>query len=119
MPNESEKHSVDELTQTLRKALIESGAIIPVTPEEVELAERHLTGGVTSRDVDAAFIKLEKSLQNLSPVSFMQLEETIAIPIKNDFAMAARNGEELDAETMAKIENTVNQIIGKSKPPQA
>ncbi len=117
MPNEIPKHSADEMTPALRKALVESGALIPTTAEEVELAEAHLTRAVTRQEVDAAFAKLEAALDDDSPVSsFMRLDESVVSPTDGGLAMAARNGTELDAETLAKIEASVARAT--HKPPQ-
>ena len=117
MPNENPKHSADEMTPALRKALVESGALIPTTPAEVELAEAHLTRHVTAQEVDAAFAQLQKALNDTSPdPAFMQLDESVIPPADSGLAMAARNGDKLDAETLAKIEESVARAT--RKPPQ-
>ncbi len=111
MPNETPMHSADEMTPALRKALVESGAIIPTTPEEVELAESHLTRGVTRQEVEAAFAKLEASLDDIKPAPpFMRLDACVMLSTE-ELALAARNGKPLDAETMAKIEDSVSRVM--------
>lgn len=117
MSNEIPKHSADEMTPALRKALVESGALIPTTAEEVKLAETHLTRNVTPQEVEAAFTKLEAALDDTAPVPlFMHLDECVVPMPESDIAMAARNGAELDAETLAKIEECVARAT--RKPPQ-
>lgn len=117
MPNEIPKHSADEMTPALRKALVESGALIPTTPEEVELAEAHLTRDVTRQETEAAFAKLEAALDETTPApQFMRLDDCVVAAKDSDFAMAARNGTELDAETLARIEESIARAT--RKPPQ-
>lgn len=117
MPNEIPKHSADEMTPALRRALVESGALIPTTPEEVELAEAHLTRDVTRHETETAFAKLEATLDDTSPASpFMRLDDCVVPATESDFAMAARNGTELDAETLARIEESIARVT--RKPPQ-
>src|SRR5262245_38167468 len=117
MANEIPKHTADEVTPALRKALVESGAIIPTSPEEVTLAENHLTRTVTPQEIAEAFSKLEAALDETSPPSpFMQLDECVVPPTGDGLAMAARNGVELDADTLAIIEDVVAHA--KRKPPQ-
>ena len=117
MPDETPKQAADELTPALRKALVELGAIIPTTPEEVELAEAHLTDGTTHEEAEASFKKLEQILDDdsLAP-AFMHLDESVASPTDCGLSMAARNGDELDAETLARIEESVARAT--RKPPQ-
>ena len=117
MPNENPKYPGDEMTPALRKALVESGAVIPTTPSEVKLAEAHLTGNVTRLQVEAAFARLEKALDDIAPApAFMRLDECVMPPADGGLAMAARNGGELDTETLAKIEESVARAT--RKPPQ-
>jgi hypothetical protein len=105
------------MTPALRKALVESGVVIPTTPTEVDLAEARLTRKVTPKEVEAAFARLEKALDELSPApAFMRLDECVIPPADRGLAMAARNGSELDAETLAKIEETV---VRATRKPQA
>jgi len=76
----------DDLPSELHKALIECGAVIPTTPEEVLLAERHHKAKTSPEQIEAAFQKLE---------------------------MAPRNGQELDETTRAKIEASVEKVLRK------
>lgn len=117
MPDEIPKQTPDELTPTLRKALVELGFILPTTPEEVGLAEAHLTDGTTPEEVEASFQKLEQMLddESLAP-SFMRLDESVVSPTNCGLSMAARNGVELDEETLARIEESVARAT--RKPPQ-
>lgn len=114
MPKEIPKKSQDEMTTALRKALVECGAIIPITPDEVELAQRHLTPTPTPNQVDAAFARLEATLNDgRITLSFMNLDDCVVPPTNGGLAMAARNGTELDAETLAKIEKSVSDATRK------
>lgn len=116
MQNET-PHPGDEMTPALRKALVESGAVIPTTPSEVKLAEKHLKRRVKPNEVEAAFARLEKALDNIAPIlEFMQLDKCVMPPAEGGLSMAARNGGELDAETLAKIEESIARAT--RKPPQ-
>jgi hypothetical protein len=118
MSNEIKKHPADEMTPALRKALVESGALIPTTPREVRLAETRGECHLTQKEISESFAQLEKALDGASSdPAFMRLDESVTAPAGNGLAMAARNGDALDAETLAKIEESVNRAT--RKPPQA
>ena|SRR5216684_745708 len=115
MPNENPKHSADEMTPALRKALVESGVVIPTTPSEVELAEAHLRRNVTPQEVEAEFARLEKALDDITAApAFMRLDECVIPPADSGLGMAARNAGGLDAETLAKIEESVARATRKA-----
>lgn len=117
MIKKQQKESTDELGPKLRKALIECGAIIPTTEEEVLLAERQHKVKVTPSQIDAAFRKLETALDDpTTEVSFAHPNESLLTRNHEDLSMAARNGDELDEETRAKVEATVERVL--RKPPQ-
>lgn len=117
MTNENSKQATDELTPAVRKALIECGAVIPVTPEEVLLLEKQITVKAKPAEIEAAFKKLEKHLDDPSTrLSFMRLDDSFKPQNEDEFSMAARKGCELDDETRAKIEASVLKAL--QKPPQ-
>jgi len=62
MNKNNPQESTDELPSDLRKALIECGALIPTTPDEVEIAEKQLEIRATPAQINAAFSELEKAL---------------------------------------------------------
>ena len=116
MPNENSKHSGDEMTPALRKALIESGALIPTTPNDVVLAQRLIDSRVSPEIIAAAFARLERLIDDAETNStFIKIDG----PMVSDGlqSMAARNGEELDAETLAKLDQAITEAI--DKPPQS
>lgn len=117
MKNKHPHEATDDLPPELRKALIECGAIIPTTPEEVLLAERQHKAMISPAEIDAAFKKLELALNDpTDDLSFAKVNDVLVTMQNEDLAMAARNGEELDEETRAKIEKSVQKFLGK--PPQ-
>jgi len=117
MSNDNPKETNDELTAALRKALVEIGALIPTSPEEVELAEKHLTDGTTAEQVEASFRKLEEILDDdLVTSPFMQLHESVALPAEGCVSVAARHGPpNLGRETLAKIVDDVAGTEGTGK----
>lgn len=118
MPERNPQHSADEMTPALRKALVELGAVIPTTPQEVKLAEAQLGPEPLRSEVDAAFADILHALDDTqSRKPFMQIDEILIAAADSELAMAARNGTELDAETLAQIERDVAAAI--RKPPQS
>ena len=108
MPYPNTTEPDDELTPELKRALVEIGAIIPTTTEEVELAEAQYTSEPSSAKVNAAFEKVLFLLAEEAPAEgFIQLPTVTASTTGCELAMAARNGGELDADTLAKIEQDV------------
>src|SRR5437867_3667545 len=107
MPNEFAKSPTDKWTSALRKALVEIGALIPVTPEEVKLAEARLTDGTTPEEVEASFKRLEEILDDHVLPQFMQLHESIQLPSEDCVSMVARNSANLKAEALARIAHAV------------
>lgn len=108
------QESTDELPSDLRKALIECGALIPTTPEEVEVVEKQLEIRATPAQINAAFSELEKALDDpTSEINFVKLSESISLMKNEELAMAARNGNELAEETRAKIEKSVDNALKK------
>jgi hypothetical protein len=106
-----------DLPSELCKALIECGAVIPTTPEEVALAERQHKVKASPAQIEAAFKKLELALDNpTDDLSFAKINDALQTIQNEDLAMAARNGTELDEETRAKIEESVQKTL--RKPPQ-
>ena len=79
MSDNTPKETNDELTVALRKALVEIGALIPTSPEEVRLVENHLTIGTTPEQVELAFKKLEQKLGDPVASPFMRLHESVAL----------------------------------------
>lgn len=116
MTKKNENESVDDLAPELRKALVECGAIIPTTSEDVALVEKNIKSKLTSAQIDAAFGKLEEVLGKPEDLSFVKLNSSILQPQSDEMSMAARNGCEIDEETRAKIDETVERIL--KKPPQ-
>lgn len=114
MPNEIAKPTTDKWTSALRKALVEIGALIPVTPEEVKLAEARLTDGTTPEEVEASFKKLEETLDDNAPVPFMRLHESVQLPSEDCVSMVARNAANLKTETLARIAHVVASETGKA-----
>ena len=114
MTKKNEQERVDDLATELRRALVECGAIIPTTPEEVALAEKHQKLDLSPTQIDIAFGELEKAINNPEvDLSFVKLNASI-LPIETgELSMAARNGCEIDESTRAKIEETVNKILEK------
>jgi len=107
----------DELPPALRKALIECGAVIPTTPKEVLLAERQQKTKASPDQVEAAFQKLELALDDpTDDLSFAKINDALLTMQNEDLAMAARNGMELDEETRAKIEESVQRALRKPPP---
>lgn len=117
MFNDPSIEAGDELTGPLRKALVELGILIPTTPEEVALAERHLTNATTPEQIEASFDRLEATLDDDScATAFMQLHESILLPTEGCISMAARHGiPNLKAETLAKIGLAVGGAIAGQK----
>ena len=114
MNKNNPQESTDELPSDLRKALIECGALIPTTPDEVEVAEKQLEIRATPAQINAAFSELEKALDDpASEICFLKLSETLSVLRNEDLAMAARNGNELAEETRAKIEKSVDDALKK------
>jgi hypothetical protein len=104
----------DDLPSELRKALIECGAVIPTTPEEVLLAERQHKVKAPPVQIEAAFKKLELALDDpTDDLSFAKLNDPLLTMQNEELAMAARNGTELDEETRAKIEASVQKTLRK------
>jgi hypothetical protein len=117
MHNHSERPNPEELTPALRKALVELGAVIPTTPEEVVLVETKLTHKVSARETQQAFERLEQSLDDPHESSFMRLHDCVLAPAEDGLAMAARKGIKLDREMLEKIAKSVARARSKS-PPQ-
>ena len=114
MTKNNPQESTDEFPSDLRKALIECGALIPTTPDEVLLAERQLKVRTTPAQIKAAFSELEKALDDPNTeISFVRLDDSISVVKNQDLAMAARNGTELGDETRAKIEDSVDKALRK------
>lgn len=117
MTKKNENESADDLAPELRKALVECGAIIPTTSEEVALVEKRAKSKLTAAQIDAAFGKLEEAIDKPDEdLSFVKLNASILEPRTDEMSMAARNGCEIDDETRAKIDETVEKIL--KKPPQ-
>ena len=117
MNKKNPQESTDELPSDLRKALIECGALIPTTPDEVQVVEKQLELRATPAQINAAFIELEKALDDpITELRFVKLSESLSVLRNEDLAMAARNGNELAEETRAKIEKSVHDAL--KKPPQ-
>jgi len=115
MTKENEKDRNDDLPVELHKALIECGAVIPTTPEEVALAERHLKTKVLPSQIEAAFSKLEESLDKPGDnLDFVKMNPIAVLYDTPGLALAARNGTELDEETKAKIDQTLKKIRKES-----
>ena len=116
MTKKNPQESTDELPPELRKALIECGAVIPTTPDEVLIAERQHQIKTAPAQIDTAFRKLEKALADpTTDLSFAQLNDSLKMPKNEDLAMAARNGSELDEETRAKIEGSITKALRKPR----
>jgi len=114
MNKKNPQESTDELPSTLRKALIECGALIPTTPDEVEIAEKQLEIRATPAQINAAFSELEIALDDsTSEINFVKLSESISGMKNEELAMAARNGNELAEETRARIEKSVDNALKK------
>lgn len=107
MSNNTPKETNDELTVALRKALVEIGALIPTSPEEVKLAENHLTIGTTPEQVELAFKKLEEKLSDPFVSPFMRLHESVLLPDEECVSVAARGAKNLKRETLKKVANAV------------
>ena len=104
----------DDLPSELHKALIECGAVIPTTPEEVLLAERHHKAKTSPEQIEAAFQKLEMALEDpADDLSFAKVNDVLITMQNEELAMAARNGQELDETTRAKIEASVEKVLRK------
>jgi len=117
MTKKSPNENNDDLSSALHKALIECGAVIPTTPEMVLLAETQHDAEVSPAEVDAAFRRLESTLNDpIVDLSFIKMNDTLLTTEPEDLAMAARNGTELDEITRAKIEESVQKAL--RKPPQ-
>ncbi len=117
MPDSNTPHSADEMTPALRKALVELGAAIPTTPQEVRLVEAQLSSEPSRSEIDAAFATVLHALDDSkSSKPFMQLDDAVVSAADDGLAMAARNGSELDATTLAQIERDVASAT--RKPPQ-
>jgi hypothetical protein len=117
MIKKQQNESTDELSPTLRKALIECGAIIPTAEDEVLLAERQHKVKLTRAEVEAAFKQLENALDDPgNDITFARPSESLLALNREDLAMAARNGAELDDETRAKVDASVEKAL--RKPPQ-
>jgi len=117
MPNETSISAEDGISPSLRKVLIEVGALIPTTPQEVEIAEARLNSDLPAEVVSAAFAKLEQMIDDESPSTpFMSFREPIIISEECGLAMAARNGAALDPETLQRIEESVAQAL--LQPPR-
>jgi Zn-dependent peptidase ImmA (M78 family) len=115
MPNEITKPMSDKWTSALRKALVEIGALIPVTPEEVKLAEARLTDGTTPEEVEASFKRLEEILDDHVLPQFMQLHESIQLPSEDCVSMVARNAATLKAEAVARIAHAVASATAEAR----
>jgi hypothetical protein len=112
MTNRTANESIDDLPTELRKALVESGAVIPTSPEEVVLAEKHFRIKTVPSEIDAAFNKLEEAFNNPDDdLSFIKLSTSFMTLKNEDLAMAARSGTEIDDETRAKIEETIKKVL--------
>jgi hypothetical protein len=104
----------DELPSDLRKALIECGALIPTTPNEVEIAEKQLEIRATPAQINASFREIEKALDDpTTEIEFVKLSESLSVLRNEELAMAARNGNDLAEEIRAKIEKSVNNALKK------
>lgn len=118
MPDSNAQPPSDEMTPALRKALVELGAVIPTTPQEVKLVESQLGPEPTRSEIDAAFESVLHVLEDSnSDKPFIHLDESVVDATDNMLAMAARNGSELDEETLAKIERDVAAAIRKPAQP--
>jgi hypothetical protein len=105
----------DELTPVLHRALVEIGALIPTTPEAVELAETHVVLNSPPTEVSKAFERVLGLLNGTSKQPpFMRLDDCVAPLTEERLALAARKGRELDAETLAKIERDVAEATRDS-----
>ena len=94
--------------------MIECGALIPTTPNEVEVAERQLEIRATPAQINAAFSALEKALDDpTAEINFVKLSESLSIEKNQDLAMAARNGNELADETRVRIEKSIDNALKK------
>ena len=113
MPNSRTPQSDDELTPELKQALVEIGAIIPTTAAEVALAENKLAAAPSKAKMNAAFDAVLRMIDN--DTTSEAFVHSVAVPAEADyeFAMAARNGVVLDAETLAKIEADVARATQK------
>jgi hypothetical protein len=106
MSRKAQDSAGEELTPEIRKALVEFGAHIPTTPEEVELAEAHLTLKLSSAQLDEAVARIEKKNSNSATLSFICL--TKSTPPTDGLALAARNGKKFTPETIKKIESSID-----------
>ena len=105
MPQNTPDLPSEEITPALRNALVELGAVIPTTPEEVQLTELDVAEDTEREELDAAFDRLKRQLAGDLPASaFLNVAQTNTVSEESGLARAARKGGELDAETLAKIE---------------
>jgi len=113
MPNPRTTQSADELTPELKTALVEIGAIIPTTAAEVALVENKFTAALPKPEVNAAFDAVLRMMDgDASSEAFIKPSAVSAVG-DYELALAARNGNALDAETLAKIEADVAQATRK------
>lgn len=107
MTDMNSKQPNDDSTTThdqVRRAMIEKGWLIPVTPEEVLIAESALLGEETSPppSLDDAFAVLNGPSRQPTlpdpPIS-LPLDKSIA----ENLARAAREGKEISADIEAKM----------------
>ena len=116
MRNKHPHGAKEDLPPELRKALIECGAVIPTTPEGVLLAEQQHIVKMSPAEIDAAFKKVELALNDpADDLSFAKANDALVTIQNEDLAMAARNGEDLDEETRAKIEESVQRVLRKPR----
>jgi hypothetical protein len=116
MNKNNPQESTDELPSDLRKALIECGALIPTTPEEVEIAEKQLEIRATPAQINAAFSELDKALDDpITEIKFVKLNRSLSVSRDEDLAMAARHGNDLAEETRAKIEKSIDDALKKPR----
>lgn len=116
MSESQPKQTADEMTPALRKALVEIGAVIPTSIQEVKLAEAQNGPEPERAEVEAAFDAILYALDSTeSNKPFIRLDESFSATSSNNLALAARNGGELDAETLAQIEIDVANALNKNK----
>jgi hypothetical protein len=106
------------ITEPVRKALLELCAIIPTTVEEVEIVERAGYDGATEEQVSAAFKKLyermmEQGSRGIKAEKFLTFAKSQMA--SGSLSMAARKGNKLAADVLAKIESDVTRVLGNQR----
>lgn len=116
MSESQPKQTADEMTPALRRALVEIGAVIPTSIQEVKLAEAKNGPEPGSGEIEAAFDAVLYALDSTeSTKPFIRLDESFSAASSNNLALAARNGNELDAKTLAQIESDVANALNKNR----